>query len=140
MKLKIQKMHPEVKMPTYAHAGDVGLDMFSLEDKMLAPGERYVFFCGFACEFPNGYAAIVKDKGSTAKAGLHVMGGVFDAGYRGEYNALVVNLGDEPYRVEKGDKIAQLIIYPIEIVDIEEAEILSESARGEGRFGSTGKQ
>jgi len=126
-------------MPKYAHPGDVGLDIFSLEEKVLKPGEHYLFWVGFALEFETGYAAIVKDKGSISKANLHTMGGVYDAGYRGEYNIHIVNLGSEPYTVSKGDKIAQLIIYPVVIAEIEEVAELSESSRGAGRFGSTGK-
>jgi len=140
MILKVKKMNPEAKLPTYAHPGDVGLDLFSLEDYDLKPGERRVFFVGFALEFPEGFAAIVKDKSSLPnKAGLHVMGGVYDAGYRGEYNVNLVNLGQETYHISKGDKIAQLVIFPVVIATLEEAVELSESSRGEGRFGSTGK-
>lgn len=127
-------------MPSYAHPGDVGMDMYAREDYDLKPGERRVFFVGFALEFENGYAAIVKDKGSLPKnGGIHVMGGVFDASYRGEYNVQLINLGRETYRISKGDKIAQLIIYPVVIAELEEVTELSESSRGEGRFGSTGK-
>jgi len=140
MKVKIKKLKEEVKMPSYAHPGDVGLDVYSLEDKILEPGEHYIFFCGFAMEFPEGYAVIVADKGGVSKCGIHTMGGVYDAGYRGEYNFHLVNLSDKPYTVEKGDKIAQMIIYPVEIASVEEVEELSDSSRGEGRFGSTGKK
>ncbi len=140
MKLKIKRLHKDAKLPSYAHPGDVGLDIYSLEDKVLKPGERHVFFSGFAMEFPTGYAAIVKDKSGISKAGLHTMGGVFDAGYRGEYNILLINLSVEPYTVEKGDKIAQIIIYPVEIAEIEETAELSDHARGQGRWGSTGRK
>lgn len=141
MKLKIKKINPEAILPNYAHPGDVGLDVRSLEDYDLKPGERKIFDLGFAMEFEDGYAAIVKDKGSLPKnAGLHTMGGVFDAGYRGEYNVNLINLGQETYHIEKGDKIAQIIIYPVEIAEIEESEELSQTSRGEGRFGSTGKK
>ncbi len=141
LRLKIKKLNPEAKLPSYAHAGDVGLDMFSLEDYILKPGERRIFFVGWALEFPLGYAAIVKDKGSLPKnGGIHTMGGVYDAGYRGEYNVNLINLGHEPYEIKKGDKISQLVIFPVVIADIEEVEELSDSSRGEGRFGSTGKQ
>jgi dUTP pyrophosphatase len=127
-------------MPRYAHSGDVGLDLFSLEDYELSPGERKIFMLGFALEFPAGYAAIVKDKGSLPmKAGIHTMGGVFDAGYRGEYNVNLINLGQESYVIKKGDKIAQLVIYPVALAELEEIESLSDSVRGEGRFGSTGR-
>jgi dUTP pyrophosphatase len=140
MKIQVKKINSEAKVPQYAHPGDVGMDLFSVEDYDLKPGERKVFFVGFALEFPVGFAAIVKDKSSLPnKAGLHVMGGVYDAGYRGEYNVNLVNLGQETYHISKGDKIAQLVIFPVEIVDLQEVESLSDSSRGEGRFGSTGK-
>jgi len=140
MKLKIKKLHPEAKIPTYAHPGDVGMDLYSLIEYTLKPGERHLFDLGFATEFDIGYAAIIKDKSSLPRnGGIHTMGGVYDAGYRGEYNVQLVNLGNEPYQVLKGDKIAQLIIYPIVIAELEEAEQLSDSVRGTGQFGSTGR-
>lgn len=140
LNIKIKKLNPEVKLPSYARPGDVGMDLFSLEDYDLKPGERKVFFVGFALEFPSGYAAIVKDKGGPpTKYGLHTMGGVYDAGYRGEYNVNLINLGQETCHISKGDKLAQLVIYPVEIAELEEVSQLSESERGEGRFGSTGK-
>ena len=140
MDIKIKKLHEDTKLPNYAHPGDVGLDLYSVEDNYeLKPMERKVFNVGFALEFDEGYAAIVKDKGGPPfKHGLHTMGGVFDAGYRGEYNVLLINLGDEPVTIEKGQKIAQLVIYPVAIAKLEEVEELSESSRGEGRIGSTG--
>lgn len=140
MKIKIKKLKDDAIIPSYAHPGDVGLDLYSLEDYGLKPGERRVFYLGFAMEFPTGYAAIVKDKGSMAvKAGLHTMAGVFDAGYRGEYNVLLINLSKESYQIKKGDKIAQLVIYPVVIAELEEVEDLESSERGYGRFGSTGR-
>ncbi len=141
MKLKIKKLFTDTKMPNYAHPGDVGMDVYSREDYDLKSGERRVFFIGFAMEFEIGYAVIMKDKGSLPdRAGIHVLGGVYDAGYRGEYNAVLVNLGQETYHITKGDKIAQLVIYPVVIADLEEVNELNDSSRGEGRFGSTGKQ
>lgn len=140
-KLKIKKLSPEAKIPSYAHPGDVGLDMYSLESYELKPGERKVFNVGFAMEFPHGYAAIVKDKSSLPRnGGVHVIGGVYDAGYRGEYNVQLINLGGTAYQIEKMDKIAQLVIFPVAIAQIEEVGELSDSSRGTGGFGSTGKQ
>lgn len=140
MKVKIQKLNSECVTPRYALPGDAGMDLFSLEDYELKPGERKIFMLGFALGFPDGYVAIVKDKSSLPKnGGLHTMGGVFDAGFRGEYNVMLVNLGNEPYKIEKGNKIAQLIIYPIAVAELEEAQELAASARGDGQFGSTGK-
>jgi dUTP pyrophosphatase len=140
MKILIKKLYGDVKLPSYAHPGDVGMDLYSREDYELKPGERNFFNLGFQLEFPIGYAGIIKDKGSLPKnAGIHTMAGVFDAGYRGEYNICLINLGQENYQISKGDKIAQLVIYPIIIAELEEVESLSDTSRGEGRFGSTGK-
>lgn len=140
MKIKIKKLKENAKLPNYAHPGDVGMDLYSLEEKILNPGEHYFFFHGFALEFPAGYAAIIKDKSSISKAGLTQIGGVFDAGYRGEYNTHLVNLSDKPYTIEEGDKVSQLVIVPVAIAELEEVSELSESARGEGAFGSTGRK
>ncbi|MGM0482395.1 MAG: dUTP diphosphatase [Patescibacteria group bacterium] len=140
MEIKIKKLNKEAGLPRYAHLGDVGMDVFSIEDKKLLPGERHLFHLGFALEFEVGYAAIVKDKSSLAKAGVHTLGGVFDAGYRGEYNVLLVNLSKEEYEVEKGDKIAQILMVPVILANPVEVEELSDSLRGGGSFGSTGKK
>ena len=140
MKIKIKKLKENAKLPSYAHPGDVGMDLYSMETVIIKPGEHCRFFHGFALEFPEGNAAIIMDKSSISKAGLIHMGGVFDAGYRGEYNTHLVNLSDKPYTIEEGDKVSQLIIFPVNIVELEEADILSESSRGDGAFGSTGKK
>lgn len=137
--VKIKKLKAEAKTPSYAHFGDAGLDLFSLEDKILQPGERHLFYLGFALEFSEAYVALVKDKGGPpVKFGLHTMAGVFDSSYRGEYNVALINLGGEPYKVEQGDKIAQLVILPCERAELTEVEELSPTTRGEGRLGSTG--
>ena len=140
MEIKVKKLNPKAIIPKYAHEGDVGMDLFSLDDYELQPGERRIFPVGFAFEFPSGYAAIVKDKSSLPKnGGVHTMGGVFDAGYRGEYNVNLINLGQEAYQIKRGDKIAQLVISPVVIAELQEVETLSDSSRGTGNFGSTGK-
>jgi len=140
MKIKIKRLKPDAILPTYHHEGDIGMDMYAMETYTLQPGEQHQFWHGFALEFPVGYGALIMDKGSISKAGLIHMGGVYDAGYRGEYNTFLVNLSDKPYTFEVGDKVAQLVITPVEIVEFEETDTLSDSARGEGRFGSTGKK
>jgi len=138
--LKIKKINPNAKIPTYAHLGDVGMDLYSLENYDLVPGERHIFDLGFALEFPLGYGAFVKDKSSLPKnGGIHTLAGVYDAGYRGEYNVHIINLGKKKYHIEKGDKLAQLVFIPIIIPKIKEVKELGKTARGEGRFGSTGK-
>jgi dUTP pyrophosphatase len=140
MKIKVKRLKPEAKLPTYAHPGDVGMDLYSMETVVIPPMGHARLWHGFALEFPTGYAAIIKDKSSISKALLHTMGGVFDAGFRGEYNTHLVNLGTESYTIEVGDKVSQLIIYPVAIAELEETDTLSESSRGEGSFGSTGKK
>lgn len=141
MKIKIKKINPDCILPRYGHPGeDAGLDLFSMEDYLLNPGERKLFNVGFALELPTGYAAIVKDKSSLPKnGGLHTMGGVYDSGFRGEYNVQLINLGQEPYQINKGHKIAQILVIPVIFAELEETNELNESSRGDGKFGSTGK-
>ncbi|MEK7572313.1 MAG: dUTP diphosphatase [Patescibacteria group bacterium] len=140
MKIKIKKLKENAKLPKYHHPGDVGMDLYAMETVTILPMGHARLWHGFALEFENGYAAVIKDKSSISKSGLHIMGGVFDAGYRGEYNTHLVNLSDKSYIIEEGDKISQLIIYPVAIVDLEETDELSNSSRGEGAFGSTGRK
>lgn len=140
MEIKVKKMHESAMLPEYAHPGDVGMDVFALEAFTLAPGKRHVCYLGFALEFETGYAAIMKDKSSLPnKYGVHVIGGVYDAGYRGEYNVQLINLGHDIVKFEKNQKLAQIVILPIALPTLVEVDKLSESMRGEGRFGSTGK-
>lgn len=140
MKIKVKKLKENAKLPKYHHPGDVGMDLYSMEEVTIPPMGHYRFFHGFALEFPEGNAGIIMDKSSISKAGLIHMGGVFDAGYRGEYNTHLVNLGSEPYTVEEGDKVSQLVIVPVVIAELEETDTLNESSRGMGAFGSTGRK
>ncbi len=141
MNIQYKRLHPDAKMPNYGHPGDAGLDLYALETKTLHPGERHIFMNGFALEFDFGWVACVKDKGSLpAHHGLHTMGGVFDAGYRGEYSVQLINLGNTSVTIEKGQKIAQLVIYRVAEARLTEINgDLSESSRGGGKLGSTGK-
>ena len=102
---------------------------------------RHAVSLGFALEIPHGYVSRILDRsGMAIKNGIHCLAGVVDAGYRGEYKAIMINLGDEPYKIEKGDRIAQMLIQPVEICDIEEVESLSQTERGKGGFGASGKK
>lgn len=139
LKIKIKKLRPDVKLPAYALEGDAGLDIFSNEDVIIQPGERHVFATGFVLELPEGYCALIWDKGGLGAKGLKVFGGVGEHTYRGEYMVCLGNFSDQAYHFKKGDKIAQLLIQPIVSAKLEEVEELSESIRGEGRHGSTGK-
>lgn len=141
MKIKFQKLFDDAILPKYAHPGDAGLDLFSHEEKILAPDEIYAVSLGFALEIPHGYVSRILDRSGLAlKHGIHCLAGVIDSGYRGEYKAIITNLGQEPYKIEKDDRIAQLLIQPVEICELEEVDQLSSSERGEGGFGASGKK
>jgi dUTP pyrophosphatase len=138
--LKVKKLNPDAKLPSYAHHGDAGLDLYSAEDKTIKPNERAIVKTGIAMEIPHGYAGLVWDKSGIAlKGGLKVLGGVIDCSYRGESLVAVVNLSDKNYEVKKGEKVAQMLIQKVEHMDILEATELSDTTRGAGGFGSTGK-
>jgi len=141
MIIKFQKLIADAKIPTYAHPGDAGLDLYSCENIVIEPSARHAVSLGFAMEFPHGFVARILDRsGMALKNGMHCLAGVVDAGYRGECKAVLINLSNEPYSIEKGDRVAQMLIQPVEICDIEIVEKLSNSERGEGGFGGSGKK
>src|SRR3989338_5297134 len=140
IKLKIKRLHPEAKLPSYAHPGDTGLDLFSIENKCIEPGERAIVKTGISMEYPEGYCTLIWDKsGLAAKQGITILGGVFEPTYKGEYLIVMFNTSDCAYDVKKGDKIAQLLVQLIIQGEIEEVDDLSESSRGENGLGSTGR-
>jgi dUTP pyrophosphatase len=139
MKLKIKKLNNDAVMPTYAHSFDAGMDLRTVEEVIVKAGEDAKIKTGLAMEIPEGYVGLVWDKSGIGSKGLKTLGGVIDAHYRGEIMILMRNLNNEDYTFQKGDKVAQLLIQKIEHPEIEEANELSETVRGEGRFGSTGK-
>lgn len=140
MRLKIKKLHPDAKIPEFAHSGDAGMDLYVPESVELLPGERKSIPLGLALEIPHGYVGLMWDKsGLSHKNGIKSFGGVIDSSYRGEIHAGVMNLSDKIYRLEKGHKIIQLLIQSVEHPEIVEADELSQSERGSGGFGSTGK-
>jgi dUTP pyrophosphatase len=139
MRLDVKKIVPEAKLPTRAHADDAGLDLYAVEDCVLEPGERRAIKTGIAMVIPFGYAGLIWDKSGLAlKAGLKTMGGVIDASYRGEIQAIVINLSSEPYRIEQGSKIAQLLIQKVELLEVCEVSEIDATIRGDRGFGSTG--
>lgn len=137
--IKIKKLREGFILPSYALDGDAGMDVFSLDDVLINPGERHVFPLGFATEIPSGYCALIWDKsGLSAKYGLKVLGGVIDSNYRGEYMVCVINLGKDVCEIKKGNKIAQILIQPIIQAELIEVENLNDTDRGIGKWGSTG--
>ncbi len=138
---KVKKTHKDATLPSYANPSDAGMDMHSMEDYVLKPGERKTFPLGFSAEFPQGYVAHVWDKsGLAGKFGIKTMAGVIDSGYRGEYKVVLLNTSNVNYEIKKGDKIAQLVLVQIEQARILETKNLEEStSRGQDGFGSTGR-
>ena len=139
MKIQIKKIHPDAKIPKFALAGDVGMDLYSVQDAILKPGERISCRTGIAIKLPVGYAGLIWDKsGISQKSGIKTLGGVIDSNYIGEWFIGLINLGNDEYIISKGQKIAQVIFQKIETPEIEEVEELEQTNRGEGVFGSTG--
>lgn len=136
---KFKKLVPEAIIPRYALPGDAGLDLYSVEDTVIGPGERFAVPTGLAIELPEGYVALVWGKSGIAlRSGVTTFGGVIEHTYRGEYKIILYNSSAEPYHIKKGDKIAQLLIQPIVTAEIIEVNELSETVRGAGGFGHTG--
>lgn len=138
MELKIRRIHPEAKLPSYGHKGDAGLDLFSCADYVLGAGEVKAIQTGIKVAIPRGYVGLIWDKSGISLKGVHKLAGVVDAGYRGEVQVVMINLGNAPYEIKKGMKIAQMLIQPISEVEVIEAEDLDDTLRGEDGFGSTG--
>jgi dUTP pyrophosphatase len=137
--LKVKRLSPDAVLPTVAHPGeDIGYDLYSCEDLTVAAHSAAGVPTGIAIEFVPIAGGIVKTRSGLARKRLMCNAGVIDAGYRGEIIVLIENLGDEPYSIRKGDKIAQLLEHPFLAGDVVESE-LSAAVRGEQGFGSTGK-
>jgi len=141
MNIRIKKLHPEAILPSYAHGPeeDAGLDLRSVGRVVLEPGVAQAVSTGLAIELPPGYEAQVRPRsGLGLKHSLTVNFGTIDPGYRGEIRVVMFNLGCAEYIIEKGDRIAQLIVARYEAIQWQEGE-LGESARGAGGFGSSGR-
>ncbi len=139
--VKIKKLHSDAHTPHYAHFGDSGADLFSVEEAILHPMQRKAIATGLSAEVPQGFELQVRPKSGLAlKSGLTVLNtpGTIDFGYRGEIKVILINLSEETYRIEKGQKIAQLVVAPVVYAEFQEVDELSETSRGEGGFGSTG--
>jgi dUTP pyrophosphatase len=138
MELKVKKIHPEAKLPVYGHPGDAGFDLFSCVDLALGPGEVKAVPTGVKMAIPRGFVGLIWDKSGISLKGVHKLAGVVDAGYRGEVQVVMINLGREAYAIKTGMKIAQMLIQPVHEVAIRETDDLDDTSRGEGGFGSTG--
>ncbi|MGB9682453.1 MAG: dUTP diphosphatase [bacterium] len=143
MKLLLKRLNDDSIIPTYMSRGASGLDLYSAEDKIIPSGRWSIVGTGIAIEVPNGYEGEVRSRSGLAKDfGVFVLNspGTIDSDYRGEIKVILMNLGDEPFSIKKGDRIAQLVISPVVKVDILEVEELSPSERNSGGFGHTGRR
>ena len=140
LNLKIKKIDPEAITPFKSKKGDAGLDLSSLKNYSIKPSEKILIETGISLEIPEGFVGLIWDRsGLAAKHSLHCLAGVIDSNYRGEIKIVLINLGKETYEIERGNRVAQLLIQKIEEVYLEEVESLEESSRGERGFGSGGK-
>jgi len=139
----VQRLDDGLPMPERAHPGDAGFDLRAAVDLVLAPGERALIPTGLAVAIPDGFAGLVQPRsGLAARHGLGLVNapGLIDAGYRGEIKVIAINLDPrEPFEVHRGDKIAQLVVYPVPATILREVSELPESERGSRGFGSTGR-
>ena len=141
MKVFWKKIDPAAQLPSYAHPGDAGMDIRSVQEVTLPPGGRALVRTGLVMQLPPDAEAQVRPRSGLAlKHGVTVLNapGTIDAGYRGEVGVILANLGQEPFVVEKGMKIAQIVVARVEQAENVEVQDTDATERGAGGFGSTG--
>ena len=141
MTLSFRRIHPDAVMPAYAHASDAGMDVRSVRELVIPPGGRALVPTGLVVNLPAGYEAQVRPRSGLAlKAGVTVLNspGTIDAGYRGEIGVILANFGQDDFKVNVGDRIAQLVIARVLQPVVVEATEVDSTDRGAGGFGSTG--
>ena len=141
MKVSVTLLHPLARPPWRAHEGDGGADLYAVDEITIPAGERRDVGTGIALAIPPGYAGFVQARSGLAfRHGLMVVNapGLIDAGYRGEVRVCLYNSGTEPFAVAPGDRIAQLVIQPVESAEFVVVDGLNDTHRGDGGFGSTG--
>ena len=138
--MKVKKLHSDALLPRRAHPTDSGADLFALTRTVLPPRAVTNVHTGVAVELPEGTSGIIWGKSSVESKGVKAMAGLVDAPYRGELIVCMYNLNDTEFVFEKDQRVAQLVVLPTLYPDFEEAEELSDTARGAGGFGSTGNK
>jgi dUTP pyrophosphatase len=142
VRLAVQRLHPAAVLPTRTHASDAGFDLHAVEPATLGPGERAMVPTGIAIALPEGHAGLVLPRsGLAARHGIALVNapGLIDEGYRGELRVLLLNTDRaEPFAIAPGDRIAQLVLVRVSVVDAVEVEALDATERGDGGFGSSG--
>lgn len=142
MKIKVEKINEAVNLPKYQHLGeDAGLDLHAAEEAIIKSGEYKLIKTGLKIAVPKGFAAFVYPRSGLAlKHGITVLNadGVIDSGYRGEVGVILINHSSDDFEIKFNDRIAQLIIQKVNLIEWEKVENLDESSRGDGGFGHTG--
>jgi dUTP pyrophosphatase len=142
VRLAVQRLHPAAVLPTRAHASDAGFDLHAVEAATLGPGERQMVPTGIAIALPEGHAGLVLPRsGLAARHGIALVNapGLIDEGYRGELRVLLLNTDrTEPFAIAPGDRIAQLVLVRVSVIDAVEVQALAATERGDGGFGSSG--
>lgn len=144
LNVNVMRLDPTVELPAYAYEGDAGLDLRANESVDIAPFERVLIPTGLAISIPDGYAGFVQPRsGMALKRGLTIANtpGLIDAHYRGELKVIAVNLdSQQTIHIERGERIAQLVIQQVPVVHLTEVDELDETDRGSGGFGSSGSK
>lgn len=143
VEVKITKIHENAVIPTYAHDSDAGADIYAVEDITIKPNSTEIIPTGIKIEIPLGYEIQIRPRsGLSAKTKLRIANapGTIDAEYRGEIGVIMTNTGNLSHTINKGDKIAQMVIMPVPMIKWIETEELSETERGEGGYGSTDQE
>ena len=141
VKIKVLEHGKGLPLPSYATSGSAGMDLSAAISAVIGPGQRALIPCGFTMELPDGYEAQIRSRSGLArKYGITVANspGTVDADYRGEIAVLLSNPTGNVFRITRGDRIAQMVVAPFTRVEWEPADVLSDTARGTGGFGSTG--
>ncbi len=138
--MKVKKLHPAALLPRRAHPTDSGADLFALERTVLPPRAVTNVHTGIAVELPENTSGVIWGKSSVESKGVKTMAGLVDAPYRGELIVCMYNLNDKEFVFEAGQKVAQLAVLPTLYPAFEEADQLTDTARGSGGFGSTGSK
>ncbi|WP_315168166.1 dUTP diphosphatase [Metaclostridioides mangenotii] len=139
--LKVKKLNPEAKLPNFAHKGDAGMDVYSIEEAIIKSGETKLIKTGISIELPEMTEGQMRPRSGLAlKNSITLLNspGTIDEGYRGEIGVIMINHGKDDFKVEKHMKIAQMVVKPIYDINVVEVEELSDTVRGKGGFGSTG--
>lgn len=142
IKLKFKLLSKSAELPEYKHTGDAAFDIYSSESLTIKSKDRGVVSTGIASEIPEGWFVSIRDRsGLAVNNGIHVLAGVIDSNYRGEWKVILANFGSEDFKIEKGDRIAQGVLHEVPNVKIIKVNNLSDNShRGDKGFGSSGKK